>query len=194
MYAALREWPLDMFIFLVYSFPRPSPHIANLGFAVRFGSMMVPVLVKRLARGREFEEEVGLLRGLGVDTIIAGDVDVEDHLKYMERLAGEVGASLREPLWGMDHEELLYREAEELSFVVIGGRRELLCVNVGPGNVREFASLARGLGVDLLGEYGEYHTQVVEVRRLGASLGARCSRVVAHGDYYMAELEPDGEP
>jgi len=29
VYAALLEWPIDAFVFLIYDFPRPSPHIAN---------------------------------------------------------------------------------------------------------------------------------------------------------------------
>lgn len=42
-------------------------------------------------------------------------------MKYMERLADEAGAKLREPLWGLDPAEALAKEAEELDFVVDRG-------------------------------------------------------------------------
>jgi len=190
VYAALLEWPIDALVFLIYDFPRSSPHIANLGFAVGFGSRMAPVVVHRLPKGREFEEKARLLRKLGVDVIVAGDVDVEDHLRYMEKLAGEVGASLKEPLWGMDHEELLRREAEELSFYVIGGPGELLCRRVDRDNVEEFIALTKRMGVDPLGERGEYHSQVVEVRSLGISAGSKCVPAAVHGGYHIAEVRP----
>ncbi|RFA95972.1 ATPase [Pyrobaculum aerophilum] len=187
VYAALREWPVDMFIFLLYQFPRPSPHLMNMNFAVRLGSGMAPVLVYQLERGREFQQKAELLRRLGADIIVAGDVDVEEHLKYMERLAGEVGAVLKEPLWGMDHYELLAREVEELEFIVIGSsKRELLCRRVGRENFQEFASAARALGIDVLGEYGEYHSQVVSVSKFGISLNPTCKEVVEFDGYSIA--------
>mgnify|MGYP001772593890 CR=1 FL=1 len=189
VYAALLEWPVDLFLFLVYDFPRPSPHIVNIGPAIRFGSLLAPVLVKKLTRGRELEEKAELLRRLGVSVIVAGDVDVEEHLKYMEKLAALAGASLKEPLWGMDHEELLHREVEELEFLVIGAsRRELLCRRVDGRNAGEFAALAKSLGVDVLGERGEYHSQVVAVKRLGAVVELSCKEVAEVGGYHIAVL------
>lgn len=189
VYAALLEWPVDLFLFLIYDFPRPSPHILNISAAVRLGSELAPVVVKRLHRGKELEEKAALLRSLGADVIVAGDVDVEDHLKYMERLAAEAGAELREPLWGLDHVELLYREAEELDFLVIGSKsRDLLCREVGRGNVGEFVELAKAAGVDPLGEYGEYHSQVLAVRRLGVRIDARCREAMDYGGYHIALL------
>lgn len=185
VYAALLEWPVDLFLFLIYQFPRPSPHILNLGKAVELGSQMAPVAVLRLRKGREFWDKVEFLRKVGASEIVAGDVDVAEHLEYMERLAGEVGAKLKEPLWGADRRELLRRMAEELDFVVIGAnRRELLCWRVGRDNVGEFISAAERAGVDVLGERGEYHTQVVAVRKLGVSIEARCRELYDFGNYF----------
>lgn len=58
----------------------------------------IPVLVVKLNKGREFDETVDTLRRLNVDTIIAGDVYIEEHLSYIEKIAKEVGATLVEPL------------------------------------------------------------------------------------------------
>ncbi len=119
----------------------------------------------RLTRGREFEETVDLLKRVNTSVIIAGDVYVEDHLKYMERVASEAGASLREPLWGRDPEELVYGIVEAgVEALVIGCEKGLegwLGRVLGRESVETFVAEAKRLGYDPLGERGEYHTLVV---------------------------------
>ncbi|AFH42020.1 ATP-binding protein [Fervidicoccus fontis] len=79
------------------------------------------VAAVKLNKGKEFEETADVLRKLGAEEIIAGDVYVEDHLKYMERLGEEVGAKLVESLWGIDPEELLHEEiASGIRTLVVG--------------------------------------------------------------------------
>jgi len=165
--AAQLSWPVDVFLFLVYDFPEPSPHIENLSASSAVAeSVGVPMVVARLDRGREFAQTAALLRRLSTDVLIAGDVFVEDHLKYMESLAREAGCSLREPLWGMDTLDILMKDVEEgYRMKVLGARGRELRKAVGSvidkGNVDWFLGLARADGADPLGERGEYHTAVV---------------------------------
>lgn len=179
VYSALIEWPVDAFLTLVYEFPVPSPHLMNVKKIVELSNAMsVPLVVLRVHKGHEFDEEAELLRRLNVGTLVAGDQGVEEHVRYMERLTGEAGARLREPLWGADEASLLEREAGELSFLVIGSKmRELVCRRVDKENYQDFMEDTRRLGISPIGEAGEYHTLVYEVGRLGARIGARCSRV-----------------
>lgn len=188
IYAALLEWPVDIFVTFVYQFPRPSPHLLNIHKLIELANAAgIPVAILKVDKGREFQQEADFLRKLGVDVVVAGDQAVEEHLKYMERLAHEAGASLREPLWGQDPAEILAREAEELDFVVIGASHlDLVCDYVGRRNVGRFLEKARSLGVDPIGERGEYHTLVVEIKRLAASIPFRCLDVRKYVDYYIA--------
>lgn len=190
VYSALLEWPVDLFLTVVYEFPRPSPHLINIRKLLELSeAMSVPLIVARVHKGHEFEEEVGLLRKLGTETLVAGDQGVEDHLKYMGRLAAEAGASLREPIWGANESELLLKEAEELSFTVIGSeRKEIMCKHVSRENVMDFLSLSRSLNISPIGEAGEYHSLVYEVKRLGARIGFRCSRVRSFNGYFIANV------
>jgi len=126
VYAALLEWPVDIFVTFVHEFPRPSPHLLNLPKVVELANALgVPLAILKVDRGRELEQEAAFLRKLGVSELVAGDQAVEDHLKYVERLAGEAGARLREPLWGLDPGELLLREAEAMDFLGIGQARPI---------------------------------------------------------------------
>lgn len=188
VYAALTQWPVDLFVTFIYEFPRPSPHLINLHKAVELaGALGVPLALLKVDRGKEFQQEAEFLRRLGVDVIVAGDQAVEEHLRYMERLAGEVGASLKEPLWGLDPVEVLARELEELEFLVVGARElEAVCDYVDRRAAPSFLEKARRLGFDPIGERGEYHSLTVKVRRLGASISYRCLDVKRHQDYYIA--------
>ncbi len=190
VYSALLEWPVDLFLTLVYDFPRPSPHLVNIRKLLELSeAMSVPLIVARVHKGHEFEEEAALLRKLGTETLVAGDQGVEDHLKYMGRLAAEAGASLREPIWGANESELLLKEAEELSFVVIGSeKKELMCKRVSKENSMEFLNISRSLNISPIGEAGEYHSLVYEVKRLGVRIGFRCSKTRSVEGYFIASV------
>lgn len=170
LYAAMQRWPVDLGLVLVYRFPRPSPHLLNLGKTVETLNLAgIPVVVARLHRGREREETVEILRRLGADEVVAGDVYVEDHLRYMEAVAADAGARLSEPLWGMDPAELAYREAEagiEALFTGVDARLSRWLGRVfSRDTVEELVEDAKRAGVDPLGEQGEYHTLVIDSPR-----------------------------
>ncbi len=164
-YASVKGGPIDAYLLLVYEFPDPSPHLVNIGLSVMTGLLAgKPVIVKKLRRGREFVETVEFLRSINASTIVAGDVYVEDHLRYMENVASEAGAELREPLWGMDPWEVL---AEEMSYGleariigVIHGLEKILGEKLSAETYEKIADTIEGKGYDVLGEKGEYHTLV----------------------------------
>ncbi len=167
LYAAMHYWPPDVGLVLLYKFPEPNPHLENLGKTVETITLTgTPVVVARLPKGREFEATVTVLEKLGAKEIVAGDVYIEDHLRYMEKLAGTVGARLREPLWGLDPGELLYKIVEAgIKALIIGARggaRRLIGMELSLATVDSLVAEARRGGWDPLGERGEYHTIVLE--------------------------------
>ncbi len=167
LYAAMHYWPPDYGLVFIYDFPEPSPHLVNLGVSLETLTLTgIPVVVARLRRGREREDTVRVLERLEASEVVAGDVYIEDHLKYMERVAAEAGAKLREPLWGRDPEELAF-EVFERGFraLVIGVHGKLLQwlgEVIDSQNIASLVEEARRHGLDPLGERGEYHTLVLE--------------------------------
>ena len=167
LYAALHYWPPDYGLVLIYDFPEPSPHLVNLGVSLETLALTgIPVVVARLRRGREREDTVGVLERLGASELVAGDVYIEDHLRYLEGVAADAGASLREPLWGRDPEELAFEIFERgFKALVIGVHGRLLHwlgEKVDSSNVAALVDDARRRSLDPLGERGEYHTLVLE--------------------------------
>ncbi|MEM0044313.1 MAG: hypothetical protein QXJ51_05995 [Sulfolobales archaeon] len=165
-YAVYKYGSIDIALILFYEFPRPSPHLINLGKSVE--SMLlagIPVVVARARRGREPADTIEILRLLNATTIIAGDVYIEDHLKYMENISREVGARLVEPLWGLEPAELLRKEIEDGIEPLIIGSDERVVEWIGRvldrDNIDLFIESARTRDFDPLGERGEYHTIVV---------------------------------
>jgi len=165
-YASIIGGPVDAYVMFIYEFPEPSPHIVNMGLSVMTGILTgKPVFVKKLTKGKEFDESVKFLRGLGVTSITAGDVCIEEHLKYMERLAKEVGAELKEPLWAMNSEEVLIKEVEYgIEALIIGIVRNLsnyLGFVINKENYETMLSVFKQNNYDVIGERGEYHTLVL---------------------------------
>jgi len=183
----------DLALTLPYEFPRPSPHLVNMGKSVETHLKAgVPVLVKHLRKGREREETVELLKRLGASEVVAGDVYLEDHLKYMEGIAREACATLIEPLWGEDPEELLYKEFESgLTVLVIGCKKGLerwLGVEVDKDDVVGLAKSCKAMGLDPLGERGEYHTVVINSSLHREEVRYRKVSVESREDYYILRV------
>lgn len=165
-YAAMISRPIDLGLVLHYEFPRPSPHLANIGKTIETLLLaQIPILVYKLRKGREYIDTINILKKLNISEIVAGDVYIYDHLKYMESIAEEVGATLIEPLWGEDPVELLYKEFNlGIEALVIGTEdraSKWIGKELNRNNVEIFIKSCRELSLDPLGERGEYHTIVV---------------------------------
>ncbi len=184
---------IDLGLVIRYEFPRPSPHTLNLGKTIETLLLSgIPITVARLSKGKELEETVRILRKLRADTIIAGDVHIEDHLKYMEKVAKEAGATLVEPLWGLDPLEALYEEVGVgIKPLIIGcgeGLDGWLGTILGGDSIDEFVYEARRLGIDPLGEHGEYHTIVVDGPLHASPLRFKILGTEDYGNYKVLRL------
>ncbi len=196
LYAALKEWPVDALLILHYEFPYPSPHLVNLGATVLTGILTgVPVVVAKLRKGSEPSETAEVLKKLNAGVVVAGDVYVEDHLKYMEGVANEAGAQLREPLWGEDPLELLHREIkagiDALVTGVINGLEELLGVKLNVESLEQFVGKLMEHSIDPLGENGEYHTLVLNSPVHTSRLRVRVTGEVTSGRGRILKVIPE---
>ena len=106
-----------------------------------------------------FKKVVRELKDKGIEGGIFGDIDLEEHREWVERVCGEVGIKAFLPLWGIKPEELI-AEFLKLKFkaIVIATRLEegLLGKVLDKALVRRISRL----GSHPCGESGEYHTFV----------------------------------
>lgn len=143
-----------------------SPHYENLGELKKIANAMNrELLIFDMTKGSE--ALAGFISSLDVDHIIAGDVLLEDHLKWVEWLAEKSGTKALEPLWGRNTLEL----AKEIinagfEYSIIAVNKEKLPKDWLGYTFRSIEDLERFLernpDVDPVGEFAEFHTVVLK--------------------------------
>lgn len=143
-----------------------SPHYKNLGELKKIANAMNrELLIFDMTKGSE--ALAGFISSLDVDHIIAGDVLLEDHLKWVEWLAEKSGTEALEPLWGRNTLEL----AKEIinagfEYSIIAVNKEKLPKDWLGYTFRSIEDLGRFLernpDVDPVGEFAEFHTVVLK--------------------------------
>jgi diphthine-ammonia ligase len=110
---------------------------------------------------QNFKRAVAELKGKGIEGGVFGDIDLEEHREWVERVCGEVGIKAFLPLWGAKPEKLI-EEFLELKFkaMVVATRldEDFLGRVLDEPMVKQMCRL----GSHPCGESGEYHTFVTE--------------------------------
>ncbi len=138
-----------------------------------------------------FKKMLAELRDRQFTHVIFGDIFLDDHKLWVERVCRETDLTAVEPLWGKSTAALL------LEFLDLGGEARIVATKA---NLLDDAWLGRSLnaemilefeklGIDPCGEYGEFHTLVS-----GAPLFTKLLEVVEvgkefHDGYWMLDLK-----
>ena len=109
----------------------------------------------------KFRKIVRELKSKGIEGGVFGDIDVEEHQEWVERVCREVGIKAFLPLWGIRPDKLI-EELLKLQFkaVVVATRLDenLLGKVLDKALVKQISKL----GSHPCGENGEYHTFVTD--------------------------------
>jgi len=142
-----------------------SPHWENFSALETLADAMEKELLTfDMNRGSEALAE--FIGSLDVDYLIAGDVLLEDHLRWIERLAEEAGVEPLEPLWGRNTKELageILKAGFEYAIIAVNREKlgkEWLGYTFRSVEDLEFF-LEKNPGVDPVGEFAEFHTVVL---------------------------------
>lgn len=127
----------------------------------------VPLTIKSATWGDYEAELIAALcqfNEQGVQTAVFGDIDLEEHGLWEEKVCNAAGLKLCLPLWKNDRRELV------TEFISLGFKAVIVTVNEKMLNPKFLGrvltlSLLEELeqqGVDLCGENGEFHTAVLD--------------------------------
>lgn len=159
---------IKFLVFTVINFPRPSAHVLNRQLIYEIAkSIGIPIVEAPLRKNDEKTSLKRILQSLNVRGVIAGDILVEEHLKFHADICEELNIELVEPLWRENTEKLLFEIVKNgFYFAIIGIRTDLLGEDwlgsiISPKNVHKFFEYCKGQKVDPCGEYGEYHSIVL---------------------------------
>jgi diphthine-ammonia ligase len=156
---------VEHLICLIPSFPLPSAHAENID-ALRILAESMKKRLTILDFHREERRFVEALQRLEVSALVAGDIFVEQHVSYLERICDRAGVDLFEPLFGRKASDLFHEIFDSgfkaliigVDFKYLG--EEWLGFTLSTETANTF--LSKTEGVDPLGENGEYHTVVIE--------------------------------
>lgn len=143
-------------------------HCVDGGLIRLQGELMgIPVVQKGMSKdmGRYRDEFQAALKRLdGLETMVFGDIFLDEHKDWVEKTCGDVGIEAVEPIWNEDV-VALGEEFIDLGFkalVVTCQAEKLGCEFVGRIYDREMMHEVKKMGVCPCGENGEFHTLVID--------------------------------
>lgn len=139
-------------------------------------------------------EFVGALTRLkqqhNLSAAVYGDVDIQQHRDWEEKVSAAAGLAAVLPLWGRDRAALMSELlGAGVEAVVVSCKAELAPRFLGRTMTEGLVQELVAEGIDPCGEAGEYHSLVVDCpglfrQRVGVDVGA----TLQHGSYCFAEL------
>ncbi|MFH1877144.1 MAG: diphthine--ammonia ligase [Candidatus Omnitrophota bacterium] len=145
-----------------------SHHLSVAALRSQAEAMGIPI-VQRQAGWQGYEEEfkkaLAVFKEEGVHIGVFGDIDVQEHRDWVERVCSESGLNAMLPLWQRSRESLMGE------FIAAGFKAVIVAVKLecmgsewlGRQLDRQFVEDMKCLPqVDLCGENGEYHTFVYD--------------------------------
>ncbi|UCD55427.1 MAG: diphthine--ammonia ligase [Candidatus Omnitrophota bacterium] len=154
----------------------------------------IPIIQRRTAwKGYEgeFKKAVSRLKEKGVDTGIFGDIDLQEHRDWIERVCKDIGIKPVLPLWKKKREELL-KEFIRVGFetIVISVRADILGKEWLGRHVNEdfINDLKKKEHIDLCGEAGEYHTLVVSGPIFKKNIMILNAKKIKNGKHWFLDI------
>lgn len=111
-----------------------------------------------------FKDALEKLKLKGITGLVTGDIYLQEHKDWIDRVCGESGVRAVLPLWEMDTVQLLndFIEAGFKAIIVSVKAKFLGKEWLGRQVDKKLASELGQLGVDVCGEAGEFHTFVYD--------------------------------
>ena len=133
-----------------------------------------------------FKKAVSALKRKGIEGMVFGDIYLQEHKDWIERVCGELGITPLLPLWGMASERVLSDFIEAgFEAVIISAKADIfdekwLGQRIDHSSLFGLKKLEEEKGLDVCGEKGEYHTLVVDGplfrKRIQVTYGDRVQR------------------
>jgi diphthine-ammonia ligase len=138
---------------------------------------------------QEFKEAVRSLLPQGIKGMVFGDIYLDEHKEWVERVCGELGIEAIEPLWEKSTEKI-FTDFIDAGFeaIIVSAQAELIDEGwVGQRLDRKFLSYLKTRDVDLCGENGEYHTLVVNAPLFKRRIEITESRTINRDNYWFLD-------
>jgi uncharacterized protein (TIGR00290 family) len=140
---------------------------------------------------RDFKAGVRELVPTGVKGMIFGDIYLDVHREWVERVCGEIGIEALEPLWGRPTAEIL-DQFIQLGFeaIIVGLNTKYMDEKwVGRMVDNSFRDYLKANNIDPCGENGEYHTVVINGPIFSRRLSLTTGDVISKNEYRLLDIK-----
>ena len=134
-------------------------------------AMGIPLMQKRTTMADyevDFKKMLLTLKQKGISGGVFGDIDIEEHRQWVERVCHEVAVTPCLPLWGQSQDAILKGFiASGFEAIVVAAKADLfgeewLGRRLDQAFLEQFEKLRETKEITLCGEAGEYHTFVID--------------------------------
>lgn len=138
---------------------------------------------------QEFKETVRSLVPDGIEGMVFGDIYLDQHKDWTERVCAEVGIEAVEPLWGRDTEDILSDFIDAgFQAVIIGAQSEVIDAEwLGRQVDRDFVEYLKNRNICPCGENGEYHTLVINGPIFKKRIEIMEARTIARDNHWFLD-------
>lgn len=112
----------------------------------------------------QFLDAMQACKKLDIDHAVFGDIDLEDHLQWVQKTCAKVDMKAVHPLWLEPRRSLLeeFVAAGFEAYIVVVNTKMMPAHFIGRKFTIELMDELDALGIDSCGESGEFHTVVVD--------------------------------
>jgi uncharacterized protein (TIGR00290 family) len=121
---------------------------------------------------------------------VFGDIDLQAHRDWEEKVCANVGLTAVLPLWQQDRKKLVLQMIDAGIETIIVSCNETMGERfIGKTITAELVDKLEAMGIDACGENGEYHTLVLDCPLFSKRINASVAKTMHHGESWFAELE-----
>lgn len=142
----------------------------------------------------EFLQAMASCVTAGIPYGVFGDIDLEDHLEWVQKSCGKVGMEAIHPLWMEPRRKILeeFVEAGFEAYVVVVDTQRMPSEFIGRQFTIELMDELEALGIDSCGELGEFHTVVVNGPIFKKRVPVQFGEVIVRDNYHFLMVSLEG--
>ncbi|WP_227396394.1 Dph6-related ATP pyrophosphatase [Jeotgalibacillus aurantiacus] len=154
----------------------------------------VPLIIRGASWGTyeaKFLEALEEMKSDDVHDGVFGDIDLEDHLKWVQDTCAKKSVTAHHPLWKLERRDVLNQLLEhgfECMIIAVQDSK-LPDTFLGQTLSEDVIQQLESFGVDACGEEGEFHTVVVDAPMFSQRLSLVVNGIHRESGYSFAKVE-----
>jgi diphthine-ammonia ligase len=122
---------------------------------------------------------------------VFGDIDLQDHRDWEEKVCNNSGLTAILPLWKQNRKALVLQMLEAgIESIIVSCNTTMGESFIGRRITSGLVNELEKLGIDPCGENGEYHTLVLDCPLFFTSINVKVTKRLIHDNYWFGKLEP----